>query len=92
MALLSVNGGRSARGLVIAAGLVVFGVVLNRLNVSIIGMLAGSHTRYVPSWMEIQVTLASIAAGILAYSWIAGHLPVFPERKTGGTARAYPLR
>jgi len=92
MALLSVNGGRSARGLVIAAGLVVFGVVLNRLNVSIIGMLAGSHTRYVPSWMEIQVTLASIAAGILAYTWIAGHLPIFPERKTGGTARAYPLR
>jgi Ni/Fe-hydrogenase subunit HybB-like protein len=92
MALLSVNGGRSARGLVIAAGLVVFGVVLNRLNVSIIGMLAGSHATYVPSWMEIQVTLASIAAAILAYTWIAGHLPIFPERNAGGTVRAYPLR
>ena len=92
MALLAVNGGRSARGLVIAAGFVVFGVVLNRLNVSITGMLAGSHARYVPSWMEIQVTLASIAAGVLAYGWIAGHLPVFPERSAGGTARAFPLR
>jgi Ni/Fe-hydrogenase subunit HybB-like protein len=80
MALLSVNGGRSPRGLVVAAALVVFGVVLNRLNVAITGMLAGSHALYVPSWMEVEVTLASIGAGVLAYRWIAQHLPLFPQQ------------
>jgi len=92
MGLLAMSGGRSPRGLFAASALVVVGVVLNRLNVAVTGMLAGSHTRYVPSWMEIEITLASIAAGVLAYLWIARHLPVFPARTSGGPARAYPLR
>jgi Ni/Fe-hydrogenase subunit HybB-like protein len=72
-------GRRSARGLASAGGLVVFGVVLNRLNVAITGMMAGSHTLYVPSWMEVEITLAMAAAGVLAYQWIVEHLPVFQE-------------
>ncbi|MDR7544413.1 MAG: hypothetical protein QN120_09235 [Armatimonadota bacterium] len=51
--------------------------MLNRLNVSITGMLAGSHARYVPTWMEVQITLAIVAAGLLAYRWAVEHLPVF---------------
>jgi Ni/Fe-hydrogenase subunit HybB-like protein len=92
MGLLAMSGGRSPRGLFAASALVVVGVVLNRINVAVTGMLVGSHATYVPSWMEIEITLASIAAGVLAYGWIAGHLPVFPERNAGGTARAFPLR
>lgn len=68
---------RSPRAIGIASGLAVLGVVLNRLNVGVTGMLASSGARYVPSWMEVQITLAIVAAGILAYLWIAEHLPVF---------------
>jgi Ni/Fe-hydrogenase subunit HybB-like protein len=65
------------RGIGMASALVVLGVILNRLNVGVTGMLAGSQTRYVPSWMEVQITLAIVAAGVVAYLWIAEHLPVF---------------
>lgn len=72
----------SARGLAGASSLVVLGVVLNRLNVAITGMLAGSGARYVPSWMEVLITLGIVAAGVLAYRLIAEHLPVFPPEET----------
>ncbi len=88
MALLAGNGGRTARALLAAAGLVVLGVVLNRLNVSITGMLAGSHARYIPSWMEVYISLASIAAGVAAYGWIARRLPVFAPHRPGGAVGA----
>jgi len=73
---------QSAGGLAGASSLVVLGVVLNRLNVAITGMLAGSGARYVPSWMEVLITLGIVAAGILAFRLIATHLPVFPPEET----------
>ncbi len=73
---------QSAGGLAGASSLVVLGVVLNRLNVAITGMLAGSGARYVPSWMEVLITLGIVAAGVLAYRLIAEHLPVFPPEET----------
>ena len=77
---------RSARTIGIAAGLAVLGVVLNRLNVGVTGMLASSGARYVPSWMEVQITLAIVAAGVLAYLWISEHLPIF---RTEGRAAEF---
>lgn len=73
---------QSAGGLAGASSLVVLGVVLNRLNVAITGMLAGSGARYVPSWMEVLITLGIVAAGVLAFRLIATHLPVFPPEET----------
>lgn len=72
---------QSARWLAGASSLVVLGVVLNRLNVAITGMLAGSGAQYVPSWMEVLITLGIVAAGVLAYRLIAEHLPVFPPEE-----------
>ncbi|MDQ7850358.1 MAG: Ni/Fe-hydrogenase cytochrome b subunit [Armatimonadota bacterium] len=81
LVLLATNGGPGASRHVLAATLVVLGVLLNRLNVAITGMLAGSHATYVPAWTEVVVTLGITSAGILAYLWVAEHLPVFPQRK-----------
>lgn len=78
LALLSMNSiSRSPRALVISSCLIVLGVVLNRLNVAITGMLAGSHATYVPAATEVLLTLGIVAAGLLAYLWIVEHLPVF---------------
>ncbi|MDR7523679.1 MAG: Ni/Fe-hydrogenase cytochrome b subunit [Armatimonadota bacterium] len=81
---------RSAPGLAAAASLVVLGVVLNRLNVTVTGMLAASGARYVPSWMEVLITAAIVAAGVLAYLWIVEHLPVFGEETTPEPAAPVP--
>lgn len=72
---------RSPQGLAVASALMVFGVVLNRLNVTITGMLAGSNARYVPAVGEVLITLGIVAAGLLAYLWIVEHLPVFEARR-----------
>jgi Ni/Fe-hydrogenase subunit HybB-like protein len=58
---------------------VVFGVVLNRLNVSVIGLLPYTGNIYTPSWMEIAVPITLITFGVLAFGLAARYLPVFPE-------------
>jgi len=77
--LLSVNHfSRSAPGITLASALVVVGVVLNRLNVAVTGMLGSSGALYVPAWTEVLITVSIVAAGILAYLWVMEHLPIGP--------------
>jgi len=77
LVLLSLNHfSRSPTGLAVTSALVVGGVVLNRLNVAITGMLAGSRAAYVPAWTEVLITLAIVAGGLLVYRWIMEHLPI----------------
>ncbi|HXF82325.1 MAG TPA: Ni/Fe-hydrogenase cytochrome b subunit, partial [bacterium] len=54
---------RSRRGLAAASWLIVAGVVLNRLNVAITGMLRGSGTTYVPAAGEVVITAGIVAGG-----------------------------
>ncbi len=60
----------------IAAVLTLVGIVLNRLNVSVIAFKWYEVERYVPSWMEIEVTLAIIFAEIWVFRWIVNRMPV----------------
>jgi Ni/Fe-hydrogenase subunit HybB-like protein len=64
---------------VAALMVVLFGVVLNRLNVGIIGLLPYTGNIYQPSWMEVVVTLTLVSFGVIAFGLAAKHLPVFPE-------------
>lgn len=58
---------------------VLFGVVLNRLNVGIIGLLPYTGNIYTPSWMEFVVTITLVSVGVIAFGLAAKYLPVFPE-------------
>ncbi len=60
---------------------VIFGIVLNRMNVSLIGLWSYAGQIYVPSWMEVSVTLALVSIGVIAFGLAAKLLPVFPEEK-----------
>jgi Ni/Fe-hydrogenase subunit HybB-like protein len=60
----------------IAAGLVIFGLVLNRFNVSMFGMMDPSNL-YFPSIIETLVTVGIIAAHILFFVLIAKYFPIF---------------
>ena len=59
-----------------AAGMTVLGVVLNRLNVSIIAMNWQEAVRYVPTWMEIVTSITIITAGLLTFRWIVNRMPI----------------
>jgi len=63
----------------VAAVFTMVGVVLNRLNISIIAFNWNAAVRYVPSWMEIVVTLAIVFSEVWVFRWIVTRMPVFEE-------------
>lgn len=54
----------------------VLGIVLNRLNVTFIAFRWDQPDRYTPHWMEVAISLSIVTAGVLAFRFIANHLPV----------------
>lgn len=60
----------------IAAIMTLLGVLLNRLNVSMIGYNWDAAVRYVPTWKEVVVTLTIIFIEIWVFRWIVRRMPV----------------
>jgi len=56
---------------------VVAGVVLNRFNVSITGVIAGSGISYFPSFYEVYVSVFLVTAGVTVFWLAAKYLPIF---------------
>jgi len=73
----------SVKGLYWAAGLAAFGVVLNRFNVSLTSYGGYRQFSYFPSAIEIIITLALIAGGILIFDWGTRYLPVYRSELSG---------
>lgn len=63
------------------AVLMVIGVVLNRLNVSLIAFNwhLPSSERYFPHWMEIVISAFIVTIGLVAYRFIVSRMPIFYE-------------
>jgi Ni/Fe-hydrogenase subunit HybB-like protein len=68
----------SQTGLVAGGTLAVLGFILHRLNVSVTGLEGASGTHYVPSWMEVTVSVGLVAMGFAAFALAVRYLPVFP--------------
>jgi Ni/Fe-hydrogenase subunit HybB-like protein len=78
--LLSIPRVRSTQtGMVTGAILAVLGFVMHRLNVSVTGMERASGVTYFPSWMEIAISLALVAAGFALFGLAVRYLPIFSE-------------
>jgi Ni/Fe-hydrogenase subunit HybB-like protein len=79
--LLYAYGARTGRValLRITAAWTVLGVVVNRLNVSVIAMNYQVTPHYVPSWMEVVTTITIITTGVLAFRWIVNRMPILHE-------------
>lgn len=71
----------SQTGLFLVSLMVVSGFILNRLNVSITGMLKSSGVNYFPSFMEIGATVFLVALGFAAFGAAVKYLPIFSEEK-----------
>jgi Ni/Fe-hydrogenase subunit HybB-like protein len=64
-----------------AAVLTLIGIILNRLNVSVIAFKWNAAVKYYPSWMEIVVTLMIIFSEIWVFRWIVTRMPVYKESR-----------
>jgi Ni/Fe-hydrogenase subunit HybB-like protein len=87
--LVSAKGRRSPAGLLAASGLVVGGVVLNRINVFLVAFKPPyAQAAYFPSTSEILVTTGLVAGLVLAYRVCVTVFPVLPveEHETVGAA------
>jgi Ni/Fe-hydrogenase subunit HybB-like protein len=73
----------SPGGLVAGATSAVLGFMLHRLNVSVTGLERASGTHYVPSWMEMTVSVGLVALGFAAFGFATRMLPIFPEHRAG---------
>jgi Ni/Fe-hydrogenase subunit HybB-like protein len=81
--LLFAYGARSGkvRWVRVAGGLGVAGVALNRLNVSVIAFNWDKpwSVRYVPSWMEVWISITLVTIGVLLFRWIVNRMPILRE-------------
>ena len=72
----------------IAAVMTLIGIVMNRLNVSVIAFKWYAAVRYVPTWMEIVVTLGVISAELWVFRWVVNRMPVLDFAMDHGTRSA----
>jgi Ni/Fe-hydrogenase subunit HybB-like protein len=80
--LLSKKIRKSRTGVFTASSLIIFGVVLNRINVFIVAYTPPvSKSGYFPAISEILVTLGLIAALMFIYRFIITYLPVLNDSK-----------
>jgi Ni/Fe-hydrogenase subunit HybB-like protein len=63
----------------LASILTMVGIVLNRLNVTVIGFRWDMAVRYVPSWMEVVVTLTVLFTEMWIFRWVINRMPILRE-------------
>jgi len=79
----------SKAGLVMGATSAVLGFMVYRLNVSVTGLERASGTHYVPSWMELTVSVGLVAIGFAVFALAVRYLPIFPEHGKSHHAAAH---
>ena len=79
--LIFVMGAKNRDRKLLLSGAIIsaLGIIFNRLNISVIAFKWYAPVHYVPSWIEIVVTLAVVFGEIWAFRWVANRMPVFAE-------------
>jgi Ni/Fe-hydrogenase subunit HybB-like protein len=64
-----------------AAVITALGIMLNRFNITFVAFNWNlpPAERYLPSWMEIWVTVAFITFAVVVFRWIASRMPIMYE-------------
>jgi len=71
-----------------AAVMTLLGIVLNRLNISLIAFKPDALVRYVPTWMELVVTAGVILAEVWVFRWVVNRMAVLDEAPAWRPGRA----
>jgi Ni/Fe-hydrogenase subunit HybB-like protein len=70
----------------VASIVAVLGVVLNRLDVSIVAFNWKQPFTYFPSWMELVGSVTIVTLGIVTFRWIVNRMPVLGRRGASAIA------
>jgi hypothetical protein len=69
----------TSAGLIWGSACVLAGVALNRTNVAVLAYGAPAGATYFPHWMEVLISVAAVAAGVLLFALAVRFLPILPE-------------
>ncbi len=91
MVLFSIRRVReSSTGLIMGAACALLGLALNRTSVALIAHEAPQGASYFPHWMEIVISVAAVAAGVLLFILAVRFLPILPEEVRRRQSTIYP--
>ena len=70
-----------------AAFVTVLGIILNRLNVSVIAFnwQLSPKQSYFPAWTEFWISILFVTAGIVVYRWIVSRMPILDNHPDYGS-------
>jgi Ni/Fe-hydrogenase subunit HybB-like protein len=68
---------RSLKLIKVASIMALLGVIMNRMNVSVIAFNWYADVHYYPSWQEIIVTLMVLFTEVWVFRWVVTRMPVF---------------
>lgn len=68
---------KTKSGLLWASTLVIIGLVWNRINVAIVGVVVEDWETYYPYWTEIFITIGVVAIGLIVFKWAIENLPIY---------------
>lgn len=74
---------KSKGGIFISSLMIITGLVISKINVSIIGMLRESGANYFPALSEFIITISIIAGGLLAFKLAIKYFNIFSTEKGG---------
>ncbi|MCP4566183.1 MAG: Ni/Fe-hydrogenase cytochrome b subunit [FCB group bacterium] len=69
--------------------LVVFGMIFNRINVGGLTMVSSTGSTYIPSWMEIAISLGVVSAAGLVFLFAIEKLHIWESRPSHPEADAH---
>lgn len=65
-------------GLIWGSAAALAGVALNRTNVALLAYQAPAGASYAPHWIEVTISVAAVAAGVLLFTLAVRFLPILP--------------
>ena len=68
-----------ARLIRVTAVVTIIGIVLNRLNLSVIAFNWNMEEQYYPHWMEYTITVTLITMFLLEFRWLVNRLPILHD-------------
>jgi Ni/Fe-hydrogenase subunit HybB-like protein len=79
---------KNPRVVYLCSGMVLAGLITNRLNTCITSVEAAVDSKYRPDWSEFLVAYSIVALGVAAFNLIAKRLPLFLEPQVGASGKA----
>lgn len=72
---------RNKNGLLWASIFVIIGLIWNRINVAVVGIIVEKWESYYPFWVEIFISIGVVALGLIVFKWAVENLPIYEHEK-----------